>query len=94
MASPCGCHRTRLLRRADEFDTRCEEFAAKGCVVYATARRLASLDGFTHEAVNKLELDVTEDGSVQAAVRTVIEREGQIDILVNNAGMSNSGMYS
>ena len=49
------------------------------------------MEGFSHEAIHKLELDVTNDESVHAAVKTVIEREGQIDILVNNAGMSNSG---
>ena len=48
------------------------------------------MDALDSEHVHKLELDVTRDESVQAAVKIVIEREGQIDILVNNAGMSNS----
>jgi NAD(P)-dependent dehydrogenase (short-subunit alcohol dehydrogenase family) len=38
-----------------------------------------------------LQLDVSNDASVQAAVRTVIERAGQIDSLVNNAGIGAFG---
>jgi 2-dehydro-3-deoxy-D-gluconate 5-dehydrogenase len=33
-------------------------------------------------------VDVTEEGSVEAMVKKVVERCGRIDILVNNAGMS------
>ena len=65
---------------------RCEEFAAQGCKVYATARRLEALQNLTRPNVEKLTLDVTVDANVQEAVKIVIEREGQVDILVNNAG--------
>jgi 3-oxoacyl-[acyl-carrier protein] reductase len=33
-------------------------------------------------------LDVADPGSVRQAVRTVIDREGQLDVLVNNAGIA------
>jgi short-subunit dehydrogenase len=36
-------------------------------------------------------MDVTDDQSVERAVATVLEREGQLDILVNNAGMGIAG---
>ena len=33
-------------------------------------------------------LDVTDDTSVAAALRTIADREGHLDVLVNNAGIS------
>ncbi len=59
--------------------------------MYATARRLESMEGFSQDNIHRLKLDVTEDDSVKEVVQTIIEKEGQIDILVNNAGVGNSG---
>ncbi|KAL7285530.1 hypothetical protein ACG7TL_000634 [Trametes sanguinea] len=56
----------------------CEEFASRGCTVYATARRLEAMEGFSQPNIHTLSLDVTSDESVQKAVETVIEREGAI----------------
>ncbi len=58
----------------------------KGCTVYEGSRRESDLPGIQH-----LTLDITNDESVAAAVRTVLEREGRIDILVNCAGSGISG---
>ncbi|KZT68046.1 NAD(P)-binding protein [Daedalea quercina L-15889] len=69
----------------------CEEFAAQGCKVYATARRPEAMEGFKDPNISKLKLDVTSDEDVAEAVKTVLEREGSIDILVNNAGGPCSG---
>ncbi|OSD05587.1 oxidoreductase [Trametes coccinea BRFM310] len=68
----------------------CEEYAARGCKVYATARRLEAMEGFEHP-VEKLRLDVTDDENVQVVVKTILEREGRIDVLVNNAGVLCTG---
>jgi len=60
-----------------------KRLAAAGYKVYGTSRRAAPAGQFGYEM---LALDVTSDASVQAAVATVLHREGRIDLLVNNAG--------
>lgn len=39
-----------------------------------------------------LELDVTEDWSVDAAVQTALQEAGRIDVVINNAGFANIGV--
>jgi len=65
------------------------ELAAAGFTVYGTSRRAAA--GEEREGVRFLPLDVTDDDSVAAAVREVIDRSGRIDVLVNNAGLGIAG---
>ncbi|PCH34060.1 oxidoreductase [Wolfiporia cocos MD-104 SS10] len=69
----------------------CEEFALRGCKVYATARRLESIDSLVNTNIEHLRLDVTDDENVAEVVKTIVEREGKIDILVNNAGVACTG---
>src|ERR1700722_16551664 len=38
-----------------------------------------------------VQLDVTDDASVERALRTIDDREGRLDVLVNNAGGSSTG---
>ena len=38
-----------------------------------------------------LELDITDDASVDRCVAGLIEAEGRIDVLINNAGVSIAG---
>src|SRR6185437_453550 len=42
--------------------------------------------------VKTLELDVSDDTSVEAGVKTVLAEAGTIDVLVNNAGIASSGV--
>jgi NAD(P)-dependent dehydrogenase (short-subunit alcohol dehydrogenase family) len=37
-----------------------------------------------------VQLDVTDDASVEAAIGVIDEREGHLDVLVNNAGISSA----
>jgi NAD(P)-dependent dehydrogenase (short-subunit alcohol dehydrogenase family) len=64
-------------------------FLAAGFTVYGTSRRAAA--GETRDGVVFLPLDVTDDESVAAAVRDVLDRSGRIDVLVNNAGVGLAG---
>lgn len=64
------------------------EFAAKGCLVVATARSLASISDLQEDPrFFPQELDVSSDESVRHALSTVLERFGRIDVVVNNAGV-------
>ncbi len=68
-----------------------ERLAVAGWTVYATARRLETLAALEAAGCRTLALDVTDEASMQAAVRTVEEAEGAVGALVNNAGYSQSG---
>ena len=71
----------------------CEEYAQKGCIVYATARNLETMD-FKHQGIRKLKLDVVNGEEVLRIVKAVIDDKDKIDILVNNAGTNCAGKYS
>jgi NAD(P)-dependent dehydrogenase (short-subunit alcohol dehydrogenase family) len=61
-----------------------DAFAAKGFEVFGTSRNPQTTQPVP--GVELVQLDVTDDASVAAAVSTVVQRAGRIDILVNNAG--------
>ena len=67
--------------------------AQAGHTVYATMRntqKRGTLDAAAQVAgvsLNVLQLDVQDTGSVNAAIDTVIAKQGHIDRLINNAGM-------
>ena len=62
-----------------------------GWTVYATARRPETLTGLEELGCRVLQLDVTDDVSMRAAVDAVEQEHGAVGVLVNNAGFSQSG---
>ena len=65
--------------------------ARPGFTVYATARRTESLADLAAAGATVLALDVTDEESMAAAVRTVEDRHGSVGVLVNNAGYGEYG---
>jgi NAD(P)-dependent dehydrogenase (short-subunit alcohol dehydrogenase family) len=62
---------------------------AKGHKVYIGARDLArGQKAATELGASFVQLDVTDESSVQKAAQEIERREGRLDVLVNNAGIS------
>ena len=62
---------------------------AEGHTVYIGARSVEHGEAAASELDGQfVQLDVTDDASVEAALATIDEREGRLDVLVNNAGIS------
>jgi len=64
---------------------------ADGWKVYGAARRVEKMEDIRSEGAGVLSLDVTDDESLQTAVRDLLAAEGRIDALVNNAGYGSYG---
>jgi NAD(P)-dependent dehydrogenase (short-subunit alcohol dehydrogenase family) len=80
-----------------------ETLARKGYSVFATMRNLAGKNATHAAALRELaiqedlslevvEIDVTDDESVEQGVAKVIHRAGCIDVLINNAGVMYIGI--
>lgn len=61
--------------------------ATRGLRVYGTSRSAPTEPG----PVAILQMDVTDDESVQHAIDAILRREGRLDIVVNNAGIAIAG---
>ncbi len=86
-----GCSSGFGLLSAVQF---CKEYT-----VYASMRNLEKKDALLNAvnevggSVHLLQLDVTDDSSVQSAVDQLIAKEGRLDILINNAGYGVGGCF-
>jgi len=80
-----------------------ETLARRGHIVFATmrdpggrnAKNAAEIRALAkRESLNLhvLELDVTDDTSVERAVRSVVDQAGRIDVAINNAGYAVAGL--
>jgi NAD(P)-dependent dehydrogenase (short-subunit alcohol dehydrogenase family) len=63
-----------------------ERLGRAGHTVYATARRLESIEDLEGYGCKTLSLDVQDEDSMSAAVQQVESAEGAVGALVNNAG--------
>jgi NAD(P)-dependent dehydrogenase (short-subunit alcohol dehydrogenase family) len=68
-----------------------------GHTVYASMRGVQGKNREAAEALRSLgletvELDVSDDASVEAGVKNVLAQAGKIDVLVNNAGIASAGV--
>jgi NAD(P)-dependent dehydrogenase (short-subunit alcohol dehydrogenase family) len=70
-----------------------ELLAAKGWRVYATARKLSSIEDLGARGCRVLALDVCDDSSIRAAVTAVEQAEGAVGVLINNAGYGQEGPF-
>jgi len=70
-----------------------ERLVASGYIVYAGKRCTSTMDNLGPlqeqfpETLHIVDIDVTRQDEIDAAVATIMANEGRIDILVNNAGV-------
>lgn len=64
---------------------------AAGFMTVATARRVADIEELKAKGCDTVQLDVTDEASMQNAVKTVESAHGRLDVLVNNAGYGQYG---
>ena len=68
-----------------------EEFHARGHVVYATARRVETLDALNSRGMRVATLDVNDIASIDALMQRFETDGAVVDVLVNNAGYGAMG---
>ena len=74
-----------------------ERLARDGYRVFAAMRDIASrnrrhADALRSQKIGVVELDVTDDGSVDRAIASILAEAGKINVLVNNAGIASVGV--
>ena len=71
-----------------------EQLLKDGHIVYGAARRIEKMDDLRQQGVKVLAMDVTDETSMAAGVKSIISGEGRIDVLINNAGFGSYGATS
>lgn len=66
-------------------------FHARGCTVYASARKPEALAALAKQGIRTLALDVDSASSIAAAIGQIRSEMGRLDVLVNNAGFAAMG---
>ena len=68
-----------------------QEFHQRGHRVFATARRIETLQALQSQGMQTLALDVTDGASIALALEALEKQAGHINILINNAGYGQFG---
>src|SRR3982074_3447415 len=74
-----------------------ETLTRQGYIVFAsfrdiTVRNKSHTETLRSAGINVVELDVTNNDSVETGVSNVLSQAGRIDVLVNNAGIASAGV--
>lgn len=74
-----------------------ETLAQAGDKVFATMRDVAGknrphADALRRKSIEVVELDVSDDASVERGVRAILAVADRIDVLINNAGIASAGV--
>jgi len=64
---------------------------AQGNIVFGAARRIEKMTDLVAAGVHVLKLDVTDEDTLVAAVKTIEVEQGRLDVLINNAGYGSYG---
>ena len=101
MVSPSSSQKVALVTGSSSgigFET-CLTLARNGFLTYATMRNLNNSEKIKSVATKEglpirvVQLDVTEDRSINDAVHSIASDVGKIDVLVNNAGYGLNGAF-
>ncbi len=68
-----------------------ERLLAEGLTVYVAARRADRMAALADKGAIVLEMDITKDDQIVAAVQRITDGHGGVDVLINNAGYGQYG---
>jgi len=68
-----------------------ELFLQNGYKVYAVARRIEKMEDLKELGAIPIQMDVTDNNSMEAGIKKINQKSGGVDILINNAGYGSLG---